>query len=146
MTVAEPRQQVEEGEAREPLEGKVAALLNERELVITIGATDGVRPKMRFRVLAAEPVEVVDPDTGDSLGTLEREKVRVQAIDVHEAFTVCQTYETLRRPALSGLVGSELVDSPPVRTLKHGDRGYIPPITSSQSYVSIGDIVQEIVL
>lgn len=144
--MSEPRHQVDEAPSRPPLVGKVATLVNERELVINIGTVEGVRPKMKFRVLAAAPVEVRDPDSGEPLGTIEREKVRVQAIDIQENFTVCQTYETLRRGPLAPAMGAELLEAGGVRTLRRGDRGYVPPITEKESYVAIGDLVEEIVL
>src|SRR5688572_24099050 len=77
----------------EMLRGKVAQIINERELAINIGAKAGVRPGMRFSVLGP-PADIKDPDTGEILGSEPRTKVRVEAFQIRDRFTVCQTYET----------------------------------------------------
>jgi hypothetical protein len=75
------------------IEGKIASILNERDLVINRGADDGVAEGMRFKVNEPE-VRITDPDTGAELGTLEREKIRVKVIEVHPRFSIAKTYET----------------------------------------------------
>ncbi len=75
------------------LEGKVAQILNARQLVINLGTQDGIRLGMRFAVLAATPLEIVDPDSHEVLGIVDREKVRVAAVEVQERFAICSTYE-----------------------------------------------------
>jgi hypothetical protein len=140
-----PRRQFDDIPEREPLRGKVAALLNERELVINLGTRDGVRPKMRFRVLAAQPFEVPDPDSGEPLGVIVREKVRVQVVEIHANLSICSTYEALRSGrAVTPL--RDVLDQPTVRTLRTSDRRHIPPITPAESYVRIGDVVEEVQL
>src|ERR1700687_3874956 len=79
----------------EPIQGRVAQLLNIRELVINVGSKDGVERGMKFAVLAAEPLVIKDPLNGEELGTIDREKIRVEVTEVHERFAVCATYETV---------------------------------------------------
>jgi hypothetical protein len=64
------------------VEGRVANVLNARELVINIGRDDGVRRGMKFKVLADTPTEITDPETERVIGVIDREKVRVQATEV----------------------------------------------------------------
>ena len=45
------------------IEGKVAAIVNERELAINRGADVGVKEGMIFKVVEPE-LDVTDPDTG----------------------------------------------------------------------------------
>lgn len=78
--------------ASEPIIGKVAAVLNARRLVINRGSEHGVEPGMRFRVL--EELNVTDPDTGERLGELPREVVRVAVIDVEPRYAIAHTFET----------------------------------------------------
>ena len=61
---------------------RVAAILNARELAINIGSDGGVVQGMKFAVLAESPTIVTDPMTGDELDQIDREKVRVEAIEV----------------------------------------------------------------
>ena len=53
------------------LEGKVAAILNERVLVINIGPYAGVEEDMKFSIIDGE-VSLKDPNTGKVLGNLNR--------------------------------------------------------------------------
>ena len=133
----------------EPLEGKVATILNERELVINIGAGDGVEPGMKFKVLSEYPTEVFDPKTSKRLDTIDREKVRVQAVEVRERISICGTYRTLH------IAGGLFYDFPrmpnlyaPPReipeTLKIDDSSKLPPLPQEQSYVKIGDRVVQL--
>ena len=75
------------------IEGKVATILNERELTINQGGDSGVTEGMVFRVVEP-PVQIVDPDTKTPLGVLTREKIRVKISEVYPKFSVARTYET----------------------------------------------------
>ncbi|MCI0488131.1 MAG: hypothetical protein L0229_16205 [Blastocatellia bacterium] len=74
------------------LEGRVAQILNAREIAINIGAKNGVEPGMVFAVLAETPLEVRDPETQELLDVVNREKVRLKATEVREKITICGTY------------------------------------------------------
>lgn len=133
----------------EPLRGKVAAILNERELAINIGTTDGVKPGMKFKVLAEYPTEVFDPETSERLGTIDREKVRVQATEVRERMSICRTYRTRYIPGGLLYHYAEAFDLyRPSRkvpeTLKADDSSRLPPLPEEQSYVKIGDRVVQL--
>ena len=75
------------------IEGKIADILNTRELVINRGSDHGVAPNMEFAIM--EPhLSIVDPDTQEPLGDLEREKIRVRVFEAHPKFSLARTYET----------------------------------------------------
>ena len=136
---------------RERLEGRVAQLLNERELVINIGEANGVQAGMQFQVLAESPVEIRDPETDELLGTVDREKVRVQAVDVHPNFSICRTYRVRRIPGSSMYYAMKLptLIAPPEtvpETLKAEDSEYLPPLPEEESYVKRGDRVVELTI
>jgi hypothetical protein len=137
------------------IEGKVAQLLSARELVINKGAGDGVRQGMRFAVLAAEPLAIHDPDTGQVIDEIDREKVRVEATDVREKTAICATYEKVVSGGLAPALwlGASAIEelqrlTPRVErpvTLKAADSALPPPLSPEQSYVKIGDRVRQIV-
>ena len=132
------------------LEGKVAQILNERELVINIGAKDGVKKGTKFAVLAATATTIVDPDTKEELGIVDRPKVRVEAREVNDRFSICRTYETtvvggggLMGPgSISDILGSPRREVP--KTLRAAEGSFPEPLTESESYVKIGDRVKQI--
>lgn len=81
-------------EEKPRLEGKVAQIVSEREIAINIGSLQGVEKGMKFAVLAPSPQEVKDPETGELLDVIDREKIRVEATEVRERITICATYRT----------------------------------------------------
>jgi hypothetical protein len=76
-----------------PIRGKVARILNSRELAINVGTNDGVVTGMYFDVLDPKGEDITDPDTGEILGSIDRPKVRVQVVKVHERLSVASTYK-----------------------------------------------------
>ena len=81
----------------ELIRGKVAVVLNSRQLVINRGSDHGVEKGMRFSV--QEELSITDPDNGEPLGDMPREVVKVQVIDVHPRYALAHTYETYSAPA-----------------------------------------------
>ena len=128
------------------LEGKVAGVLNTRELAINIGSEHGVTMNMRFKVLAAEDFEILDPDTNKVLGVLNQEKVRVKAVEVKEIFSICRTYKTKTVGSYPGI--GRMFELSPIQkipeTLKAEDSTYPPPLSEEESYVKSGDRVIQI--
>lgn len=76
------------------IEGQVARVLNDRELVINRGAEHGVEAGMRFAVLAKEGIGIEDPETGEPLGDVERPKTLVKVTQVKPRLCVAVTYRT----------------------------------------------------
>ena len=63
------------------VEGKVATILGKGEVVLNRGREHGVRQGMMFEIFTPEGEEVWDPDTGETLGTVE-DVTKVQVGDV----------------------------------------------------------------
>lgn len=128
------------------IEGKVAQVLNEQEVIINRGTKHGVSQGMRFGILADTPLQVKDPDTGEVLGTIDREKVRIEAREVLEKIAICRTFETyvvggaLAASTFANIFGSAK-EFP--RTFKVKDPGFIPTLSEEESYVNVGDRVRQ---
>ena len=61
------------------IEGKIVKIVDERTLVADVGTEQGVAVEQQFVVV--QPVDmVVDPESGDELGTLELIKARLVAV------------------------------------------------------------------
>ena len=134
---------------RKRIEGKVAGVLTERELVINIGTSSGVHEGMIFKVLSNEPTEVRDPITNDLLGVIDREKVRVRATEVEEKFAICKTYRVrvIGSDALAGIAGISAIFAPRQEipeTLKAESKDTLPPLPEEESFVKKGDRVVEV--
>jgi hypothetical protein len=72
------------------VEGKVAKILGNSEIVINRGRGQGVRRGMLFEVFAPEGEEVWDPDTGETLGTVEDVKAKAEVTEVKERLAVAR--------------------------------------------------------
>lgn len=132
------------------LQGKVAKILNEREVAINLGQSQGVKKGMRFAILAPTPEEIRDPETNELLDIVDRAKVFVRATEVREKITICSTYRTIK-PA-GGRFGSaldfgRLFDRPKEvpETLRVDDSSQPAPLSPEESYVKIGDRVKQVV-
>ena len=134
-----------------PIEGRVATILNIREVAINVGAKQGVQEGMVFAILSKEPLLVIDPDSGQQLGSEDRVKVRVKATEVYERYSVCRTFGvTPGSPSvLDVLRGASLASwyapTPPrEKTLKVEDSDLPEPLSEDESYVKIGDRVRQV--
>jgi hypothetical protein len=125
------------------IEGRVARILTERELIITRGRQDGVVVGMQFEVLARETLEVTDPETGESLGALDRSKVRVEATEIYDKFAICETVQLVDTG--SGLMSPSDFFRPR-RTLPHtlNAKESLPPLSEAESIVKVGDRVRQV--
>ena len=122
------------------LEGRVASILNARELVINIGSEAGVERGQKFAVLADTPIQVKDPTSGALLDEIDREKIRVEAREVRPKITICRTY---RMKGGGGMASSSAIvkmfaESKP-ETLRADDSDKPPPLSEEESYVKIND-------
>ena len=138
----------------EPIRGKVAQILNSRELVINAGSSSGVAVGMRFEVMDAKGEDIKDPATGELLGSLERPKVKVEVSKVQDRLSVASTYkkETVNVGGAGLAVG---VSSPlsqlfmPAKyetryeTLKTEEKTW-EDLDEEDSYVKIGDPVVQV--
>lgn len=138
---------------RVPLRGKVARILNARELVINVGMSQGAQKGMRFDVLDPNGEDIRDPDTGERLGSLERTKIRVEVTAVEPKMAVAKTFRTRRENR--GGEGSFAVQSlgrlmtpanwvTVVETLRESDSTW-QELDESESFVKVGDPVIEVI-
>ena len=139
----------------DPIRGRVAKILNSRELAINVGATHGVNIGMYFDVLDQEHEAIADPETGEILGSVERPKVRVKVVSVQDRFAVATTYRT-KRVNIGGTSNNRFLTSgfsellmPPkwvtkYETLKTEEMTW-ENLKEEESYVKTGDPIVQVV-
>ena len=76
---------------------RVAQVVDETTVVLNRGASDGVKSGQRFLLYALSQQEIVDPETGGSLGRLEL--VRGTGKVVHLQERLCTLASDILRPA-----------------------------------------------
>ena len=84
------------------VEGKVAKILGRGEIVINRGRGHGVRQGMLFEIFAPEGEEVWDPDTGETLGTVEDIKARAEITEVKDKLSVARLQPSADTPFGAG--------------------------------------------
>jgi hypothetical protein len=121
----------------EPIEGKVAKILDDQSLILNVGQAHGVTQGMVFCIYATVE-DVTDPDSGESLGAWEAVKGYVQATHPQEGLTVCRAYApraaesakpedrqaqlNVNRTQLSGMPQLEPISvGDPARSVAEGD-------------------------
>ena len=133
----------------EPIRGKIARVLNSREVAINKGADDGVEIGMIFKILSTKGSEIQDPDTGETLGSVDMAKTSVKVTSVQERIAVASTYRTRRvNVGGSGLSSIRLFEPPKwetrLETLKI-DKAAVEELSEEDAFVNTGDpVVQDL--
>jgi hypothetical protein len=128
--------------------GKVAKIIDDKTIVINRGASAGVKENMRFSIVT-EGDEVVDPDSGTTLGKWEAVKGYVQATHVQDNLTVCTAVEklSLEEAKTAKTLSAAMVD---VSFVKPGSNARLNVQSSDVSGrpnigpIRVGDIVRSI--
>lgn len=126
------------------LEGRVASILNAQEVAINLGSEAGVRVGQKFAIVAQTPLEIKDPESGDVLDILEREKVRVEAYRIRPKISVCRTYRTSlpRKSSIAHILadlGSGAI--PVTEQFQIARETNVTPLPPDDNYVKINDRV-----
>jgi hypothetical protein len=91
--------------AVEGVEGKVAKILGKGEVVLNRGRTHGVRTGMLFEIFAPEGEEVWDPDTGETLGSVEDVKAKAEVTEVKEKLAIARIFDDDAADSPLGVAG-----------------------------------------
>ena len=75
----------------EPIQGRIAKVLNSRDVAINRGSDHGVEKKMLFDVLDRENHDIQDPETGQNLGSFRSSRIRLVITHVDRKFAVAST-------------------------------------------------------
>lgn len=87
------------------VEGKIAKILGNSEVVINRGRNHGVRRGMLFEIFSPEGEEVWDPDTGETLGSVEDVKAKAEVVEIKEKLSVARLRNAAETPFGSGDIG-----------------------------------------
>ena len=138
------------------IEGKVAKILDEYSIVINIGRNDGVTEGMVFVVFTQSSDEIKDPDSGETLGTLENVKDYVSAIHIQDKFATCVAKEVKKIPeegesssaqTLSGAMMAESMSARPggkIRTEKLNVNTSLIAGVPQSDPITLGDKVRSV--
>ena len=72
----------------ELIEGKVAAIIDDKIIVINCGSIDGVEENMRFAIFEIGE-KIIDPETREDMGNFELVKPKVEVVHIQEKMSSC---------------------------------------------------------
>jgi hypothetical protein len=128
------------------IEGKVASILNEREVVLTVGEEQGVEVGMQFSILYPGGIEVPDPDRpGYIIDSIEWPKTQVKVVQTYPKLAVARTFRTVTIPeqgvSFLGLAAamSYKPESTVVETLRTNGAFAEKELDAEESIVKVGD-------
>ncbi len=134
----------------EKIRGKVAALLNSREVAINRGSEAGVVTGMKFAVSDPATQDIRDPDSGLSIGSVFRPKAILEVAIVEPGVSVLRTFRSHKiNRGGADLFGlsfrrmfepSEWVTEP--ESLRESPHSW-EPLTEDESFIKVGDPVVE---
>lgn len=87
---------------------KIVKIIDDETIVINAGLIDDVKPGDKFEIFE-KGEEIKDPDTGESLGTLDLIKETVETVNVFDKISICKHY--VIENYLSGITGTFLKTS-----------------------------------
>lgn len=127
------------------IEGRVAEVLNSRDLVINRGEENGVEQGMVFEILAPQGQDIRDPETDEVLGSVGRPKVVVKVVEVEAKLAVARTFKSRRRNVGGTDINQQwrrLLEPPryvtEYDTLKTSERTW-EDLSEEESFVKRGD-------
>lgn len=127
---------------------RVAAIVDERELVLNRGEEHGVQVGMRFAILAGEGTEVKDPETGEILGLVPIEKTTVKVVRVQPKLSVARTFRTVG--GSPGILGAPNLQAtlygtkPRPERLATNEQGLRQALNEEAMLVGVGDAAVEV--
>lgn len=120
-----------------PLEGKVAQLPDQRTAVINIGSNDGVAETDVYEIYElGDPV--IDPDTGEEIGSIRYTKATVIPETIMEEMTIVENQETTTTGPMSNI---GLITGTTTRRKKLSRKD---DLKSDKDEVKVGDLVVRI--
>lgn len=118
---------------------KIARIIDEYSVVINGGKDCGIAPGDKFEILSPG-LEIADPDTGESLGTLDFIKARIVARDVFPKMSVCMSQDY--NSALVASIATAMIGKPAELNVASEDiaGGY----GDIDETIRIGDLVRKV--
>jgi hypothetical protein len=125
------------------IEGRVAEILNSRELVVNRGSEHNVYKGMRFVVLSRQGATIVDPETGQQVGAELVPKAVVEIVRVRPQFSVARTFRKQSNRRLTDIFGA-LPEASTLEELNTDEPVFEANIDTNDLYVRRGDVVIQV--
>lgn len=128
----------------EPIAGKVAKVLNDREIVLNKGRLDGVEVGDYVGIVDSQEFGIKDPESDDDLGDIVRFKVSLRVTQISDHLSIASTYKvskvnvggSFNFDSLRAFQAPEWVDR--VERLSYGEDSALP-VEPEDSRIQVSD-------
>lgn len=118
---------------------KIVDITSEYDVVINAGLNDNISDGTEFEIFVYGK-EIVDPDTLESLGTLDVIKTVVEAVSVYPKMCRCRKIVMEKKQSF-GLILQDFVETPTAKKL-NVDYADIQPNIEIDSKLKVGDLAR----
>jgi hypothetical protein len=121
------------------MKGKVVRIVSDRQIALNVGKEHGVAHGMRFAIFAPSD-QIVDPESGESLGEYRQHKATVTVTAVGDKFSLVGPIRRnpLLHNLLSGMSEGSVSGPDPVLPI---DRAQVEPFPTGTE-IRIGDVAE----
>lgn len=120
---------------------KIVKIINEYQVVINAGSDELIREGQHLEVFV-RGTPIVDPDTGDELGTLDYVKAKLRVINVFPRMSVCENRETETRNRLVAL--SAMFETTEILPLNIDSKEISGGYEGIDKKIHVGDLVRTV--
>lgn len=122
------------------IKGRIIRIVDQQTVVVNLGDDNGITPDSVFYILG-ESEDIVDPESGETLGSVNVTKARVKATQVFAKFSIATTTWSVvsGNSSLSFLAGVEQIDEGPLNAPENEIK---PWRARSETPVRVGDDVE----
>ncbi len=129
-------------EGHAPIRGKVARILNIRDLVLNRGTDHSVYVGMEFVILNRNAQNIVDPETSKVIGSVPIAKTIVKVVSVQDELAIARTFRQSKGNSLAAL--AIFAGGPREETLRTKESTAQQELDEKDSYVKTGDDAVEV--
>lgn len=131
-------------------ETKIISIPSETTLLIKGGTDEGINKGDEFRIIS-RGLEIIDPDTGDSLGTYDHIKATLEVTQVYPKFSELK-HVVRKRPSVYSTIINSALSSTTTTTTAIQDLNVetssefddLSPLDFSDNTIRVGDIAQQL--
>lgn len=120
---------------------KVIKILSEYEIIINYGLYDGAKVGQDVRIYT-KGEEILDPDTKESLGTLDLIKEELEIYRAYEGFSICRKVTIKNSNPMSPLASNFFSTTKEYKQINISNKDISSKDLPENSPVKIGDLVK----
>lgn len=120
---------------------RVIEILDEYSILINYGAEDGATENDKIRIVSIGP-EVIDPETNETLGTLDSIKSTLTIVTAYNKFSLCKKVEVATKNILANPLSQFQTTSKTTKSLNIDKSSISNKKAPDDDVIKIGDKVE----